>query len=397
MDRIMSWAVEIWEAVRRFFAGLWGGFRRLIGLDRLKKDVRKSAGEGRSMMWRILYVARPVLALLVLIYVVMLTVRFSMIHGDDLGYPQVEILAEAPRAAPGEPIPGGEGCAPSAVAAMNRYILDVLVNQNVWAPGDPQYKFGYLGIKGFEGGPFWDNKASFQIGAMRAVRRISIELVDLLGRARGTSAADPDLQDARGAVQWNERAWILNPFDNRNPLLSTSASASYRSAMRNFENYNAKLAACDALYDSRSDNLFQLLDRIANDIGGMTDQLASRSKGERWDVNTKQMVPADGNNSGFFDFRADNLFFEAHGMMWAYHGILQAVRADFNGVITSSNLNQIWNRMEGHVAETASLEPLIVSNGKEDSLFQPDHLSAMAANMLRARANMTEIREVLNR
>jgi len=397
MNGIMDWAVGLWDGARRFVSGVWGGFRRLAGLDRLSKQKRSEASQGHSLMWRVFYIARPVAAIVVILYLVTLTVRFSSIAGDDLGYPQVEILAEAPRAAPGERIPGGDGCAPSAVAAMNRYILDVLINQNAWAPGDPQYKFGYFGVWGFEGGPFWDNKASFQIGALRAVRRISIELVDLLGRARGTSAADPDLEDARSAVQWNERAWNVNPFDPRLPLLSVSAAASYRGAMDNFAAYNEKLANCDALYDSRSDNLFQLLDRIANDVGGVTDQLASRSKGDRWDTMTKQMVPGTGNNRGFFDFRADNLFYEAHGLMWAYHGILQAIRADFNDVIVSANLNQIWNRMEAHVAEAASLEPLIVSNGREDSVFQPDHLSAMAANMLRARANMTEIREVLNR
>jgi hypothetical protein len=53
--------------------------------------------------------------------------------------------------------------------------------------------------------------------------------------------------------------------------------------------------------------------------------------------------------------------------------------------------------MEGHIAESAALSPVIVSNGAEDSLFFPAHLSAMAVNMLRARANMTELREILNR
>jgi hypothetical protein len=271
------------------------------------------------------------------------------------------------------------------------------VNQNVWAPGDPQYKFGYLGIASFEAGPFWDNKASFQRGALRAARRISVELVDLLGRARGTSAADDDLQAARGALQWNETAWIFNPFSERLPLLSTSASASYRQAIELLDRYNARLQACDALFDSRSDNLFQLLDRIANDVGGLTDTLAQRSKAERWDVETKMMVPGPGNNLGVFDFRADNFFYEAHGAMWAYHGILQAARVDFGEVVRQSNLTQIWDRMETHVAETAALDPLIISNGSEDSMVAPAHLSSMAVNMLRARANMTELREILNR
>lgn len=385
MSRLFDWFVEVWD---------W--LRRTCGFDRMSKAKRETDLEGRSRIARALYWGRPLLALLVILYFAALVARLAVIRGDDLGYPQEVLAAEPPVAAPSEPVGDGT-CAPSATAAMSAKILDILVNENTWAPADPQYKLGWFGIAGFEGGPFFDNKASFQIGALRAVRRISIELVDLLGRARGTSAADIDLADARGAVQWNERSWVVNPFDSRLPLLSTPAAASYRSAIANYEEYNARLKRCEALFDSRSDNLFQLLDRIANDLGGMTDQLASRSKGDRWDPEQKALVDGEGNNRGFFDFRADNLFFEAHGMMWAYHGFLQAIRQDFSGVIRNSNLDEIWNRMEAHIAEAASLEPLIVSNGRDDSLFAPDHLSAMAANMLRARANMTEIREVLNR
>ena len=53
--------------------------------------------------------------------------------------------------------------------------------------------------------------------------------------------------------------------------------------------------------------------------------------------------------------------------------------------------------MEAHVAEAANLSPLIVSNGREDGFMMPDHLSVMAENILRARANMTELRDILAR
>ncbi len=376
----------------------WDRVRRALGFDRLSKQARRDAAERFSTFKRVMFYARPVIAIVVIVYYVTLLFRISFIHGDELTYPQQIITTATERIPPGERNPTDPTtCGPSKVAMMTSYIVDVLINQNTWAPADPQFKIGFFGILSFPPTPWFDNKASFQIGAMRAVRRISIELVDLLGRARGTSAPDPDLVDARGSLQWNERAWIINPFDSRLPFLSTSAAGSYRDGKARLDSFNERLMACQALYDARSDNLFQLLDRIANDVGGMTDQLATRSKGLRWDVTLKQMVPGDGNNRGFFDFRADNLFYEAHGMIWAYHGILQGMRADFQVVIRQANLDQIWDRMETHIAEAASLKPLIVSNGREDSMFMPDHLSAMAANLLRARANMTELREILNR
>ncbi len=397
MDTILQFFSGIWQAIVAFFKGLWVTVRGLSGFQRLSK-ARRAGLAGKSKVQKALYYGWPLIAVVVIIYNAIIIYRFSHINGDELQYPQV-VLAEAPHEVPpGAPMNDGTGqCARSDIVAVTSYILDVLVNQNTWVPGDPFYKIGWFGLASFDSGPLLDNKAAFQRGAMRAVRRISVELVDLLGRARGTSSADDDLQAARGSVQWNESAWLFNPFDSRNPLLATSAANSYRSAIRNFDAYNTRLQACDALFDPRSDNLFQLLDRIANDVGGITDTLSKRAKAERWDVASKTFVPADGNNNGIFDFRADNLFYEAHGAMWAYHGILQAARTDFGVVIRQSNLDQIWDRMEGHIAESAALQPLIVSNGSEDSLFFPAHLSAMAVNMLRARANMTELREILNR
>lgn len=388
MSRISDAAVDLWD---------WS--RRVMGFDRVSRARRAEDLPGRSMIGKVVYFGRPVLALLAIVYIVLLVVRFSTISGDGLDYPQGVIALGETARVPGVAVEGAPAgtCAPSRIAAMSVRILDILVDENTWVPGDPQFKIGFFGVLSFEATPFFDNKAAFQIGAIRAVRRVSIEMADLLGRARGTSAADPDLQDARGALQWNERAWIVNPFDARLQLISASAASSYRDARARLVSYNSRLAACAALFDPRGDNLFQLLDRIANDIGGMTDQLAQRSKAEGWDVATKSFVPADGNNRGVFDFRADNLFHEARGMMWAYHGLLQGVRADFHDVIVQRNLGGVWDRMEEHVAEAASLDPLIVSNGRDDSLAMPDHLSVMGVNMLRARANMTELRDILNR
>jgi hypothetical protein len=379
----------------------WDRLRRALGFDRLSKQARRDAAERFSTFKRILFYARPVIAIVVIVYYVTLLFRISFIYGDELSYPQRVLIDQQFVAQPGtripNPVEGGPICEPSQVVAVSSYILDVLVNQNTWAPADPQFKTGFFGLVTFGSTPWFDNKANFQIGALRAVRRVSIELVDLLGRARGTSAPDSGLEDARSAVQWNERAWILNPFDERLQLISASAAASYRNAIRAFDDYNRRLGNCNAVFDSRGDNLFVFLERVSNDIGGMADELAQRSKGVRWDPAVKAFVPGSGNNRGFFDFRADDLFYRAHGMMWAYHGIMQAVRVDFGNVIQQGNMNLIWDRMESHIAEAAALKPLIVSNGREDSLFTPDHLSALSANMLRAHANIQELRDIINR
>lgn len=289
-------------------------------------------------------------------------------------------------------------CGRSQIVDIQSHLIDFLVNQNTWVPSMPQYKLGFFAVMSWEATPFFDNKASFQSGVLRALRRTAVELVDILGRTRGTSEVDKGLQAARGLLQYDEQTWWINPFDAERPLGPVQPSPMiYRRAISLYDKYNQRLDNCDALFDARADNLQQFLDRIANDIGSTADALAKRSQAVRYDATNNEFVDGEGNNRGWFDTRADNFFMAASGQMYAYHGLIQGARLDFSDVITKRDLIDVWNRMEQHIAEAAALSPMIVSNGREDGLFMPAHLSVMAANILRARANMTELRDILKR
>ena len=324
-------------------------------------------------------------------------------RGHDLAYPR-HVLNQAELLPSGEAVSADGGtedartCDRSQIVDMQVFLLDFLVNQNEWIPSMPQYKFGVLGMIPFEATPFFDNKASFQTGMIFALRRTAVELVDVLGRERGTSAADEDLETARGRLQSDERTWWFNPFDDRRPFGPVQPSSRlYANAIPLYERYNTRLAECEALFDARADNLIQFLDRIARDMGSTIDQLSTRSTGTRYDPNLDTFVQGEGNDRGWFDFRADNLFMQASGTMYAYHGLLQAARIDFAGVIENRSLGNVWDRMERNIAEASALSPLIVSNGRQDGVLMPDHLSIMSETMLRARTNMSEIRDILQR
>ncbi|MEM7543914.1 MAG: DUF2333 family protein [Pseudomonadota bacterium] len=381
MTRFFDWLVEVWDRLRG-----------ILGFHRLTKKGRGDELVGRGFFRRSLYFLRPVLMLLILIYVGTMVWRFSWVRGETLGYPQVVLAEAGPVSAE-----GAQACTASELVKMEQSLLDMIVNQNDWAPATPQYKMGFFGLVAWEDTPFFDNKASFQRGVLAALRRVSIELADQLGRLRGTSAADADLEAARSSLQIDEQQWIFNPFDSQRPLLATSAASSYRNAMDLLGNFNQRLVNCDATFDARADNLIQLLDRIANDLGSVTDQMASRSQGRIYDVSQHQFVDGQGNDRGWFDFQADNMFHDARGRMYAYHGLLQAIRVDFKDAIAQKGAGTLWDRMEARVAEASDLSPLIVSNGREDGFAMPNHLSVMAQSILRARANMTELRDVLAR
>ncbi|RVN53402.1 DUF2333 domain-containing protein, partial [Sinorhizobium meliloti] len=125
-------------------------------------------------------------------------------------------------------LPAGTVCQTSAIVDVAADLIDLNVNQNAWISSMLGYKLGFFGID-WDDTPWLDNKASFQRGVNQAVRRTSVELVDSLGRVRGTSGVNNELQNARGSIQFDEETWYfgLNPFGPKTPTPSF-----YRSAMR---------------------------------------------------------------------------------------------------------------------------------------------------------------------
>ncbi len=267
-------------------------------------------------------------------------------------------------------------CGRSAIVDVSADLIDFNVNRNQWISATFLYKLGLFGIP-WDATPWMDNKASFQRGIHRAVTRTSVELADVLGRIRGSSQIDVDLQSARGNLQIDEFNWYfgLNP-----PGVKQTAWSSYRQAMKEMNDYNLRLENCSAAFDARADNLMQFLDRVAKDIGSITATIRDRS--EQYD-------------GGWFDMRADNLFMEAKGQLYAYRGLLIAARADFEDIVEIRNLGGLWDSMDRQILSALELDPLIISNGREDGFVMPTHLTTIGFYILRVRTNLTELRDVL--
>ncbi|HHZ08263.1 MAG TPA: DUF2333 family protein [Rhizobiales bacterium] len=269
-------------------------------------------------------------------------------------------------------------CTRSAIVDVTRDLIDFNVNQNAWISSMILYKAGFFGID-WDHTPFLDNKASFQRGINQAIRRTTVELVDSLGRVRGTSQVDQSLQDARGSMQFDESTWYfgLNPFGPKTPTPSF-----YRSAIRDLDAFNTRLSGCTAIFDARADNLMQFVDRIANDLGATSAILRERS---------------ELHNDGWFDTRADDRFWFAYGQLYGYYGIMTAARHDFQAVIQSRGLSQLWNNLTDQFKAALKIQPLIISNGREDGWIMPTHLATMGFYVLRVRSNLVEVREIVDR
>ena len=53
--------------------------------------------------------------------------------------------------------------------------------------------------------------------------------------------------------------------------------------------------------------------------------------------------------------------------------------------------------MDEQLRSTIELDPLVVSNGKEGGFIMPTHLTTIGFYILRVRANLVEIRSILDR
>ncbi|UUP16414.1 DUF2333 family protein [Nitratireductor thuwali] len=275
---------------------------------------------------------------------------------------------------------GGEArtCGRSAIAEVAADLTDFNVNQNAWISSMLLYKTGFFFID-WDDTPFFDNKASFQRGVNQTVRRTAVELVDALGRVRGTSQIDSDLQKARESIQFSENAWYfgLDPFGPKIPT-----PGFYRTAIESLRRFNDRLESCEAVFDARADNLIQFLDRIANDIGSTSAILRERSENY---------------NSGWFDTRADDRFWFAYGQLYGYYGLLHAARADFEDVVNQRSLGSLWDTTESQLRAALNITPFIISNGREAGWIMPTHLATMGFYILRVRSNLVELRQVLDR
>ncbi len=274
--------------------------------------------------------------------------------------------------------PEPKTCVRSAIVDVTADLIDFNVNENAWISSMLLYKLGLFGLD-WDKTPWFDNKASFQRGVNQAVRRTAVELVDSLGRVRGTSGINADLQRARGNLQFDEETWY---FGSDSLLPKTPTPNYYRTAMADLRKFNASLEACTAIFDTRSDNLVEFLDRIANDIGSTSDIIRRQSEFQ---------------NGGWFDTRADDRFWFAYGQLYGYYGILSAAGADFDAVIKVRGIGTLWQESIKQLRSALNIQPLIISNGREDGWIMPTHLATMGFYILRVRSNLVEMRDVLAR
>lgn len=256
----------------------------------------------------------------------------------------------------------------SRAVAMAIALIDRETEQTKWVANKP-WIFPSAAL---------DNMPNFQIGLIYSLSRFAIEMTDALGRTRGSSQADEDIDRASGLLKYDGRIWIWEPSTSLLP--TASAEKQYQSAKRSLERYNQRLSVGAAVFDRRADNLISLLDRVGADLGSASASLDAR---------------ATSSSAGWFDTRADDVFYATKGRLYGYYLLLREIGVDFKDVIAEKKAQSVWQRMVDSMRTAAEMDPLIVSNGANDGLFVPSHLEVQGFYLLRSRTQLQEVANIL--
>jgi hypothetical protein len=305
------------------------------------------AAGGLRLVWR--WGWRLLLVVLILYY--------------PLGAMVVESIDDDPQFQPRSVAPGESRAVATAADLVTRE-----VDINTWTPMMPF--FTPSGIL--------DNMPNFQRGIMAALGRFSTELMDQLGRTRGSSQTDRDLEQARGFLNEQPNVWIWQPTVSIWP--SATSAQKYRAGRDKLMAYNKRLASGQAVFERRADNLQALIDRIANDHG--SDSAAI----------DQHIIEQAGN---LFDRQCDDIFYFNKGRLYANFLLLRALGSDFEGVIRERGLTNAWNGTVETFRIASQLDPWVVWNGWPDAFLIPNHLAAQGFYLLRARTQLRELSVIL--
>lgn len=340
----------MWLMIKDWFrelpAKIWQGVKNLF--ERLGDRLADVTGS----TWKKVSV---VLAILLLLYYPIGMALQNNID-DDLGFGSFVVA------------PANEAATASKTIAVMAGLIDREVNNHGWVMNDPFFKPGWM----------LDNMPNYQQGMFAAMARVAIEFRDQVGRTRGSSSTDADLEEAAGLLPYPGDVWIFNFSTSLLP--TASAERQYLSARQALLKYNERLVRGEAVFERRGDNLLATLDRIALDVGASSAAIDNHIREHATD---------------FIDFQSDDLFYNVKGQTYGYLMILEALGEDYEALLQSRELSGIYAQMLESFGELAALDPMVVTNNELDDQFLPNHLAAQGFYLLRARTQLREITNIL--
>jgi hypothetical protein len=214
-----------------------------------------------------------------------------------------------PNFGPGDVAAGG-----SRAVAVAAALIDREVNKNGWTANDPFFLPGAL----------LDNMPNYQQGIISALARFAFELTDQIGRTRGSSQADPDLQEASGQLQMPGNKWVWDPSTSLG--ITATSEQQYRKAMRALS-VNVEAARLMGIRTDRVIGITFVTGSMLAAIGAASAALDQRIEEHSGD---------------FIDFRPTTCSTIPRAGSTAMPSSCASLGKDFDKVIADKDLAKVW-------------------------------------------------------
>ena len=262
--------------------------------------------------------------------------------------------------APVERTPGASLAVDTAAALITRE-----VDHYGWQPNDPWFYPTAL----------LDNPGHFQSGLLWATSRFTFEIKDRVARLGAATRLDDDLQRASGLLQYPGDVWVLD----LRAVVPAPSEGQYRDGRDALLAYNRRLSAGQAVFNARPDNLAAMLDRVLRDLGAEAASIDTHLSTPRFFVNN----------------RADDLFYQIKGALYAYTQLTSALGHDFEAVIKGQQLEALWARAIRALNDAAALHPPVVIDAAPDGTVLASHLASQGYAILFAQARVQDLLRAL--
>ena len=245
-----------------------------------------------------------------------------------------------------------------------------------WLPNDKLYPTVLL-----------DNPQNFQLGILESLRYTTRVLRDKLSRLRTTDKIDPDAEAAFVFFSNDPFKWIL-----------PSAESKFKAGVKSLKKYEARLAAGQADFYPRGDNLNELLDQFVSLLGGINTRLSNAPR-TRTKVLTEETA-GDAYTKGERYVRVhvpwteiDNNFYYGRGVAFGLRQMMLAVKYDFRNILEVKKAEELADRII-HVLDQSQFEPLLVLNGSRGSVWA-NHSLQLQSLLEDARQKMRSLQDMI--
>ncbi|MFH1135695.1 MAG: DUF2333 family protein [Pseudomonadota bacterium] len=234
---------------------------------------------------------------------------------------------------------------------------------------------------------FLDNPRNFQLGLLEGVRYNTRVLRDKLSRLRTTDKIDHDCEAAFVYFSNDPFKWIL-----------PSAESKFDSGVKSLKSYEKRLAAGQAQFYQRADNLNELLDQYVSLLGGVNTRLANAPR--RKQMVTSEETSGDQYTKGETSVQlaipwreVDDNFYYAQGVAYTLRQMMLTIKYEFKNIMDLKNAGEMVDRIID-VLDQSQFEPLVILNGDFGSIFA-NHSVQLQSLLEDARQKMRSLQDMI--